>query len=363
MRIEAMVFTSVGAPLALEQISLDEPRDDLLRVRVRASGVCHSDLHVANGDWPDEPPLVLGHEGAGVVEAVGPRVRDVGVGDHVVLSWFAPCGRCRACVAGRAWVCTGTRSVDHALPDGTRPLRRDDGTAVGPYLGLGTFAEAVLAPESAVVRVSDEVPFEVAALIGCAVTTGIGAALNTAGVRPGESAVVIGCGGVGQSIVLGLVLAGAAPIVAVDLSDKRLTLARELGATHTIRGDDPELARQVRRLTGGTDHAFEAIGLPSTIELLPRLVHPGGTAVVVGMPPADARASFNPYELAASGSRILGCNYGSSVPAIDFPRIAGLYLAGRLPLERLIARRRTLAETNDALADLEGVVGLRTVIV
>ncbi len=358
-----MVFTAVGEPLGLERLTLDDARDDLVCVRVRASGVCHSDLHVVNGDWPDQPPLVLGHEGAGVVEDVGPAVRDVSPGDHVVLSWFAPCRRCRACAAGRAWACTGTRSVENTLPDGTSPLRRDDGSPVGPYLGLGTFSEAVVVPESAAIRVPDDLLFPVAALIGCVVTTGVGAVLNTAGVRAGESGVVIGCGGVGQAIVLGLRLVGADPIVAVDLSEERLAHVRELGATHTMRGDNPELASDIRRLTGGADHAFEAIGLPQTIELLPRLIGPGGTAVVVGMPPVRATASFLPFDLAASGSRIVGSNYGSSVPAVDFPRLARLHLSGRLPLDSLVGRTRPLDEVNEALADLEGAVGLRTVIV
>jgi S-(hydroxymethyl)glutathione dehydrogenase/alcohol dehydrogenase len=242
------------------------------------------------------------------------------------------------------------------------PLHRADGSPVRPYLGVGTFAEGALVPESAAVRIPTDVPFGVAALIGCAITTGIGAVVNTARVRPGESAVVIGCGGVGQAIVLGLRLVGADPIVAVDLSEARLAQAGEVGATATIGGDDPDLVARVRALTGGADHAFEAIGLTRTIELLPALLAAGGTAVVVGMPASDVRATFSPFALADQGKRILGCNYGSSVPAVDFPRIARLYLAGRLPLDRLIGRVRPRDEVNEALDDLVGAVGLRTVI-
>jgi len=360
--VDAMVFTGVGQPLSAERLELDEPRDDLVRVRIRASGVCHSDLHVVNGDWPAEGPVVLGHEGAGEVEAVGPAVRDVAPGDRVVLSWFAPCRRCRMCASGRAWACAETKSIENALPDGGTPFHRDDGSRVSPYLGLGTFSKAVLVPEAAAVSVPAAVPFPIAAMIGCSVTTGVGAVLNTAGVRPGDSAVVIGCGGVGQAILLGLGLVGAGPIVAVDLSEERLAQARELGATATIRGDEPELVAQVRELTGGADHAFEAIGLPRTIELLPDLLRAGGTGVIVGMPAVDARASFSPFDLADQGKRILGCNYGSSVPTVDFPRVARLYLAGRLPLDRLVGRMRPLHEAGEALVDLEGAVGLRTIL-
>lgn len=357
-----MVFAGVGTPLAPEQLDLEEPRDDLVRVRLRASGVCHSDLHVVNGDWPAETPIVLGHEGAGEVEAVGPAVRDLRPGDHVILSWFAPCRRCPACASGRAWACATTRSVENRLPDGGTPLRRPDGSEVWPYLGVGTFSSGALVPESAAVSVPVEVPFGVAALIGCSVTTGVGAVLNTARVRAGDSAVVVGCGGVGQAIVLGLALVGAHPVVAVDLSDDRLAQAQALGATVTLGGDDEDLVDRVGEATGGADYAFEAIGLPATIEMLPAMLGSGGTAVVVGMPAIDARASFSPFDLADQGKRILGCNYGSSVPAVDFPRMAALYLAGRLPLDRLIGRTRPRREANEALADLEGAIGLRTIL-
>lgn len=360
--VRASVFTGTDAPLVTERLELADPVGDQVRVRMGASGVCHSDLHTVNGDWPAAGPLVLGHEGAGVVEAVGPAVMDVEVGDHVVLSWFAPCRRCARCASGRAWACSNSKATSHTLPDGSVPLRREDGTPVAPYLGLGTFAEAVVVPESAAVRVPADLPFSVAALIGCAVTTGVGAVLHTAGVRAGESGVVIGAGGVGQAIILGLRLVGADPIVAVDLSEHRLALARELGATHTVSGDDPDLRRRVRELTGGADHAFEAIGNPATIEVLPRLIGTGGNAVIVGMAAVGQRVSFDPFRLADQGKRILGCNYGSSVPAVDFPRMAALYRSGRLPLDRLVGATVGLEDTNHALSDLRRAVGLRTVI-
>jgi S-(hydroxymethyl)glutathione dehydrogenase/alcohol dehydrogenase len=337
--MKAQVLERVGE-LRAASLDLPDPAGDQVRVRLTASGVCHSDLHALDGDWTVPLPLVLGHEGAGVVEAIGPDVRDVAVGDHVVLSWFAPCRRCLNCARGRAWLCTGTAALSHPGFGG-----------VHAFLGLGTFAEATVVPESAVVAVDPAVPPEVAALIGCSVATGVGAVLNTAAVAAGDRAVVVGCGGVGQAIILGLVLAGAEEIVAVDLDEGRREQALALGAT------------RVAEVAEGTfDHAFEAIGRASTLEALPGLLVPGGQGVIVGMPAEGVRVSVDPFDLADQGKRLLGCNYGSSVPAVDFPRIARLYLAGRLPLDKLVGRRRPLSEAGAALDDLRAAVGLRTVL-
>jgi S-(hydroxymethyl)glutathione dehydrogenase/alcohol dehydrogenase len=359
----AAVFSTPGAPLAMEELHLADPGPGEVLVRIKASGVCHSDLHVVDGGWPVDGPMVLGHEGAGVVEGVGPGVGGLGAGDRVMLSWFAPCRSCRRCAAGEAWLCEDTRALENALPDGSSRLSRPGGQVVAPYLGLGTFSELVVAPRSAVVRAPGDVPFEVAALIGCAVTTGIGAVTNTADVRPGRSAVVLGCGGVGLATVLGLALVGADPIVAVDLSDERLEVARSLGATVTLRGDDPDLAAHVERATGGADFVFEAIGSGRTIESAIAMTGRGGAAVLVGMPGAGVQATFDPFVLADQGKRVLGCNYGSSVPDVDFPRIARLYATGRLPLDRLLGDRRPLDQVDGALSDLQAAVGLRTVLV
>lgn len=359
----ARVFEAPGKPLADRELTLAGIRDDLVRVRLRASGVCGSDLHVADGDWSAGGPLVLGHEGAGTVEEVGPDVKDVRVGDRVVLSWFAPCRRCRNCARGHAWLCQNTRALENTLPDGTTSFESSGGAPVPAFLGLGTFAEATVVPESAAIAISAEVPFPVAALIGCAVTTGVGAVVNTARVRPGDSAVVVGCGGVGQAILLGLALVGADPIVAVDLSEERLALARELGATHALRGDDSDLGDNIWSITGGgADHAFEAIGKAATIEMLPSLVCRGGQAVIVGMPAEGVAVPLDPFDLADGGKRVLGCNYGSSVPAVDFPKLARLYTSGRLLLDRLVGRTTTLDGVDGALDDLRRAAGLRTII-
>jgi len=330
---QAQLLERVGA-LDAADLELPDPVSDQVRVRLTASGVCHSDLHARTGDWMVPLPLVLGHEGAGFVEAIGPDVQDVAPGVHVVLSWFAPCRRCTACASGKAWLCTGTKALQHPAVNG-----------VHAYLGLGTWAEQALVPESAAIRIDERVPFELAALIGCSITTGVGAVLNTARVEAGESALVVGTGGVGQAILLGLQLAGADPIVALDPSAPRLAQARRLGATEA---------------EGPFDHVFEASGRAFASALTH--VARGGTLTLVGMPAEGVTATIDPFDLADQGKRILGCNYGFSVPSVDFPRLARLYLSGRLPLEKLVGVTRPLEEAEAALDDLKHAVGLRTVL-
>lgn len=352
-----------GQNPALRELQTRGPGRGEVGVQIMAAGVCHSDLHIVDGVWPSDQELVLGHEGSGVVTAVGEGVTSVAPGDRVVLSWFAPCRRCRECIAGRSWLCTGTTALENTLPDGGTPIRdTTSGVDVYPFLGLGAFSSQITVPESAVVPVPAELPFEVGALLGCAVTTGVGAVLNTARVRAGESAVVIGCGGVGLSIVAGLALAGADPIVAVDLSDERLSVATGLGATRTVNARDLNLVQWVQDELRGADAVFEAIGNTRIIDGLPRMLARGGAAVIVGMPPFDARSTYSPYELADRGQRILGCNYGSSNGHVDIPVLARLYLTGRLPLDRLVGKSRPMKEFDAAFADLRAGAGLRTIL-
>jgi S-(hydroxymethyl)glutathione dehydrogenase/alcohol dehydrogenase len=346
-----------------ETITVGVPGPGQVEVEIRASGVCHSDLHIVNGDWPADRPLVLGHEAAGIVTGVGAGVQDARLGDHVVLSWFAPCGRCTNCSAGKGWLCTGTTALSNTLPDGTTAYTDPSGADIWPYLGLGAFSERVIVPESAVVVVPDKLPFEIGALLGCSVTTGIGAVVNTASVPMGASAVVIGCGGVGLSIIMGLKLIGANPIIAIDVSDEKLEVARSLGATTVLRGDKVDATAEIQNSLGGVDFAFEAIGRIATIESLPGLLTRGGAAVLVGMTPLGVHASIDPFDLADQGKSILGCNYGSSVARVDIPRLAGLYLAGRLPLDQLIGRIRPLTEASEALTELGQGIGLRSILV
>jgi S-(hydroxymethyl)glutathione dehydrogenase / alcohol dehydrogenase len=361
--MQAAVFTGTRRPLELETLEIEEPRAGEVRVRMLASGVCHSDLHVIEGEWPEDPPIVLGHEGFGEVEAVGDGVASPAVGDRVVLSWYAPCGGCDRCLEGRPWICQRSSSDDHLMRDGTARLRRSGGEAVRSYLAVGSFGERAVVSAAAAVPVPRELPADVGALIGCGVTTGVGAVVNTARVEPGASAVVIGCGGVGLSVVLGLALAGADPIVAVDLHDEKLDMARDVGATHAVRAGDGADAQVAAIIPGGSDHVFEAIGLVSTIEWGLSIMPKGGTMTLVGMTPSGDLVRIDPLDFSASGKTLLGCTYGSSRPGSDFPRLARLHLAGRLPIDRMITGRIGLDGLNDAFDQMRRGEGARSVIV
>jgi len=364
--IRAAVLERSGTPLTVEDLELRAPGSGEVLVRLEASGVCRSDLHQADGDWDDPGPMVLGHEGAGRVEAVGPDVSAPAVGDLVALNWFYPCGACLGCQARRPWQCTGTTALSDRLPDGSTPLRRKDGTEVLPMLALGTFAERAVVPAQAAVPLPTEVPPEVAALIGCSVTTGVMSVLRAAAVPAGASVVVLGLGGVGLSAVLGAVIAGADPIVAVDRVKAKLGSASALGASATVLATDDVKATKeaIRKAAGGKPHfALECIGVPSVIELAIDLVAPGGTAVMVGIPPLYERASFDVGKLVDRSATIVGANYGWAIPDEDFPALARMYLEGRLPVDRLIEERIGLEQVNDALDALRRGQGLRRVIV
>jgi S-(hydroxymethyl)glutathione dehydrogenase/alcohol dehydrogenase len=369
IRVRAAVLQQPAEPVTIEELTLDEPKAGELRVRILASGVCHSDLHVRDGEWPRPGPFVIGHEGAGIVEALGPGVdpaaTGLDLGQLVALSWYAPCHACPACRAGREWLCLDSGSSRHRLSDGTTRAHRSDGAPVYPYCGIGTLAEATVVPASAAIAMPRGTPAEVAALIGCCVSTGVGAVTKTARVPAGSSVVVIGLGGVGLSVVMGAVLAGASTIVAVDRVPAKLELARELGATATVlAGPDPEATdTEIRaRTAGGPDFSFEAIGLAATVEQAIRVLPPGGTAVLVGMTPFGIRASFDVFPFVDGSRSILGSNYGFAVASVDFPRYAQLYLAGQLPIERLIERRIRLDDVEVAFARLRAGDGLRSVV-
>lgn len=364
--IRAAVLRTAGEPAAIEELTLAEPRAGEVRVRILASGVCHSDLHVRDGDWPRPTPIAMGHEGAGVVEAVGHGVRSLSVGQPVALSWLIPCGQCRSCRAGRVWACLDSPSFRHRMPDGATVLTSPDGEAVLSYCGIGTMAEATVVPEAAAIALPDGVDPAVAALIGCCVATGVGSVLKTAAVPPGASVAVIGLGGVGLSCVMGAALAGASRIVALDRVEAKLDAARAVGATDGLVASDDRATtiEALRDLTdGGPDYMFEAIGRVATVELAIECLPLGGTAVLVGLTPFEARAAFGVYPLVDGSRRILGSNYGFAEPAIDFPRYADLHLAGRLPAERLIDRRIGLDDLERAFMRLRAGEGLRQVVV
>jgi len=365
--VRGAVIEAAGRPTAVETLLLDDPRPGEVLVRMTASGVCHSDLHVRDGDWDRPGPIVLGHEGAGVIEAVGAGLDPAVVGRPVALSWYAPCLRCRECQRGRQWLCLGSPSLRHAQADGTTRLQRQDGSPVLAYLSIGTFAEAQVVPASAVIPMPDGVPPEVAALIGCGVSTGVGAVVKTAEVPAGSTVAVIGVGGVGLSCVMGAVLAGARRIIAVDVSRAKLDLAADLGATDWIQADAANPAATVDAIRtaagdGGPDFVFEAIGTPATIAQAIAALPPGGTAVLVGLTRFGELAAFEAFPFVDGGRRITGSNYGSAVAAVDFPRYADAYLAGRLPVDRLIDRRLPLDDLEDAFDRLRAGQAARQVV-
>jgi len=363
--MRAAVLHAAGRPLEVLDLELDPPRQGEVEVRMLASGVCHSDVHRADGDWGPVRPTVLGHEGAGVIEAVGEGVEGLEPGQRVVLSWFPSCRRCSACKAGRTWECSGSSANDHLQPDGTTRLHTADGRDVLAYLSIGTFAEREVVSAAAAVPVPDAVPPELAALIGCCVATGVGAVRNTAQVPTGVSVAVIGLGGVGLSAVMGAALAGASPIVAVDRDPVKLQLASRAGATESVlaTSDEEQTLRSILEATGGGPaFAFETAGLASTAELCLRSLPIGGPGGLVGLPPIGDRASLELFGFVDGSRRILGSNYGWSIPERDFPLLAGHYLAGRLPIDLLVEERIALEDLERAMDSLRRGEGARRVI-
>jgi S-(hydroxymethyl)glutathione dehydrogenase / alcohol dehydrogenase len=364
--MRAVVFTGPDAPVEVTDVELAPPGPGEVRVTIAAAGVCHSDLHVRRGEWQPPVPLVMGHEGSGIVTALGAGVSHLAEGDHVVLSWVAPCGQCRHCRAGREARCEVAATIvatGGTLPDGTSRLSRD-GETVYHYLGVSSFAEEAVVPASGAIKVRDDAPLEVIALVGCAVATGVGAVTNTAAVEPGAQVAVIGCGGVGLSVIQGARLAGAGRIVAMDLRGEKLALAARLGATDVIDVSAADAVQALRDLIpDGVDYAFDAIGRISTTEQAISMLGLGGAAVLVGLPPTGARASFEPLVLAEADQRILGSNYGSVRPAIDIPALVDRYMDGQLSLDELVSSRRPLETASASLDDLEAGRALRTLLI
>jgi S-(hydroxymethyl)glutathione dehydrogenase/alcohol dehydrogenase len=361
----AAVLERPGQPSRIEELDLAEPGRGEVLVRMTASGVCHSDLHVRDGEWDRPGPIVLGHEGAGIVEILGPGVEGLAIGQPVALSWLVPCGVCRACRSGRPWACPDSPSFRHRMPDGGTRWRRPDGEGVLTYCAIGTLAETEVVPAAAAIPIPDGVDPAAAALIGCCVATGVGAVTKTAAVQEGASVAVIGLGGVGLSCVMGAVLAGAGQVVAIDRVPSKLEAATSVGATSTIlAGETASTLEQLRDLTdGGPDFVFEAIGRRETIELAIQALRLGGTAVLVGMTPFGVEASFEVYPFVDGSRRIIGSNYGFADPLVDFPRYAQLHLDGRLPIDRLVDRRIGLDHLEDAFDELRRGTYTRQVVV
>lgn len=364
--MRAAVLHAPGTPVVVEDVLLDPPRRDEVLVRVAAAGVCHSDLHLADGHLGTERfPTVPGHEGAGVVEAVGPGVGHLAPGDPVALCFVASCGECRQCRAGHANLCpAGSKaSFKGTMLDGTTRLRLADGRPLEHFLSVACFAERCVVPAASAVAIPRTLPLWQAALVGCAVVTGMGAVRNAARVGRGESVCVVGCGGVGLQVIAGARLAGADPIIAVDRVPEKLERALSRGATHAVDASAEKPAREVRRLAdGGVDHAFEVVGRPETIRLAWDVLRPGGTAVVVGLAPVGVEASVPAIDF-LSEKTLRGCFYGSGNPAREIEELARLVASGGLDVAEVVSHLTDLAGIEEAFGRLRRSEGARTVAV
>jgi S-(hydroxymethyl)glutathione dehydrogenase / alcohol dehydrogenase len=357
--VRAALFVGTDQPLSIEDVKPAPPGPQDVVVEIGASGVCHSDLSLARGYVPLPPGVILGHEGAGRVVEVGKEVTKVKKGDRIVASFVPACGTCWFCLHENSNLCEFEPQT-MMTPRGTR----SDGS---PYLcmtGLGTFAEAITASEHSVVKIDSDVPDAQLALIGCGVTTGVGAALNTARVQPGSTVAVLGCGGVGQAVIQGARIAGAARIIAVDTVAMKREQAKKFGATDVVDPKDGDAASQVKSLTGGrgADYAFEVIGLPETIVTTYNMARNGGTVCIVGMSRADAMVTFPAFQLFYEEKKILGSKYGSAQVRRDFQRFIDLIETGRLDTEHMVSRTIKLAAVNDAFRAMEAGEVIRSVI-
>jgi S-(hydroxymethyl)glutathione dehydrogenase/alcohol dehydrogenase len=352
---------AVRQPLVVEDIQHGTPGPREVLVRTAATGVCHSDLHVLDGALPNPVPIVLGHEPAGVVEAVGSDVGHVAPGDHVIGCLSAFCGTCEYCVAGRPNLCEGEATMRRP---GEPPRLTKDGEPIAQFVHLSAFAERMLVHENALVKIRPDVPLDRVALIGCGVTTGLGAVFNTARLRAGATAAIIGCGGIGLSVIQGCRIAGAGRIIAVDTAAWKLDLARRLGATDVVdAGAGNPVAAVAEMTAGGVDYAFEAIGTPPTVRQAVRMARKGGTIVMIGVVPAGMNVELPGADIVLREKTILGCMMGSNRFRMDMPRYVELYRSGVLRLDEMISARLPLEGVNDALEAMRRGTAARSVIV
>ena len=373
MRVRSAVLREMGAaepyaesrPLEIAELELDPPGPGELLVRVRAAGLCHSDLSVINGSRPRVMPMALGHEAAGEVVETGPGVSGSAAGDHVVLAFVPACGECEPCRAGRAALCEPGAAANHAgtLLSGEHRLATPEGEAINHHLGVSAFSDHIVVSEASAVKVDPELPFEIAALFGCAVLTGVGAAVNAARIEPGQRVAVFGLGGVGLYALLGAVLQGAGTIVAVDVVADKLELARELGATDTIEAG-PGAVAAIRELTaGGADHAIETVGSARVLTDAYDATRRGGTTTTVGLPDPSQMLSIPAVSLVAEERVLRGSYLGSSVPARDLPKFIDLHRQGKLRVERLLTHRIALDEINEGFDRLARGEAVRQAVI
>jgi S-(hydroxymethyl)mycothiol dehydrogenase len=357
-KVQGVIARSKGAPVELATVIVPDPGPGEALVDVQACGVCHTDLHYREGGINDEFPFLLGHEAAGTVAAVGPGVTDVAAGDFVILNWRAVCGECRACSRGEPWYCFATHNA-------TQRMTLEDGTPLSPALGIGAFAERTLVAAGQCTKVDPAADPAVAGLLGCGVMAGLGAALNTAAVRRGETVAVIGCGGVGDAAILGASIAGARVVIAVDVDDRKLESSKAFGATHTINSRGIDVVASIRELTGGlgTDVVIEAVGRPETYKDAFYARDLAGRVVLVGVPTPDMTIELPLIDVFGRGGSLKSSWYGDCLPSRDFPMMIDAYLAGRLPLDRFVSERIGIADVEAAFAKMHEGTVLRSVVV
>jgi S-(hydroxymethyl)mycothiol dehydrogenase len=356
--VRGVIARSKGAPVELATIVVPDPGPGEALVQVQACGVCHTDLHYREGGIGEDFPYLLGHEAAGVVEAVGEDVTGLAAGDFVILNWRAVCGQCRACRRGRPWYCFSTHNAK-------QKMTLTDGTVLSPALGIGAFADKTLVAAGQCTKVSDQIKPEVAGLLGCGVMAGLGAALNTGEVSRGDSVAVIGCGGVGCAAILGARLAGARKIIGVDIDDRKLAWARDLGATDTINSAKSDPVEEIRALTegNGADVVIEAVGRPETYKQAFYARDLAGTVVLVGVPTPEMRLELPLIDVFGRGGRLKSSWYGDCLPDRDFPMLTDLHLAGRLPLEKFVSETIAVDGVEEAFAKMQRGEVLRSVVV
>ena len=358
--MKAAVLREIGKPLSIEDVQIDKPKGHEVLVRTAACGVCRSDLHFIAGNYTHPLPVILGHESAGVVELVGEQVRYVQPGDHVITCLSVFCGHCDYCVTGRPYTCKNSETARQENEPSR--LTQSDKT-INQYYNLSSFAEQMLIHEHALVKIRKDMPLDRAALIGCAVVTGFGAVIHTAQIEVGSTVVVIGCGGIGLSAINGAAIAGAGRIIAVDILESKLDLARQLGATDVVNATEGDPVAHVKALTaGGVEYSFEALGLKETAEQAFRMLRPSGVATIIGMVPEGQKIEVDAVEL-IDDRTLQGSNMGSNAFRVDMPRFVDFYLAGKLQLDQMIAKRIPLEKINDAFDELQRGDFARSVVV
>jgi S-(hydroxymethyl)mycothiol dehydrogenase len=355
--VKGVIASAKGAPVSITTVVVPDPGPGEALVAIQACGVCHTDLHYREGGIGEDFPYLLGHEAAGIVEAVGPDVTGLSAGDFVILNWRAVCGQCRACLRGRPWYCFATHNA-------TQKMTLTDGTPLSPALGIGAFAEKTLVAAGQCTKVNPAIKPEVAGLLGCGVMAGLGAALNTAGVSRGDSVAVIGCGGVGDAAILGARLAGARKIIAVDVDDRKLEWARQFGATDTVNSAADDPVAEIKKLTdgNGADVVIEAVGRPETYKQAFYGRDLAGTVVLVGVPTPQMQLELPLLDVFGRGGTLKSSWYGDCLPTRDFPMLVDLHLQGRLPLEKFVSETIALDAVEEAFAKMQRGEVLRSVV-